>query len=258
MVPPLLDHPILSSRMFYPRRESVVDPFWVKASHGAKLACYRRDVGGDAPVVVFFHGNGEVVSDYVPDFSSLLTELGCGLVFAEYRGYGVSTGRPGLQSLLDDVAAVLDAVDVPDSRLVLYGRSIGSLAAIRGARLRPGAAALVIDSGIFDAAERILVRATPSELGVDAAVLAEAIARELDPLPALAAFRGRTLILHTLGDDLVSVTHARRLFESAREPKRLVVFEGGDHNSIFEENRAEYVRALEDQLQAVRASRRAG
>jgi fermentation-respiration switch protein FrsA (DUF1100 family) len=246
----ILDHPVLSSQMFYPRRDRLEDPFWVETSDGSELACHRHDVGGDAPTVVFFHGNGEVVPDYVPDLPSWLGELGCSSVLAEYRGYGRSTGRPGLQAMVDDVADVLRAIDVPDSRLILFGRSIGSIPAIRGVRLRPGARALVIDSGIFDVWERVTLRVTPDELGVDAEALADAVARELDPVRALAAFRGRSLIMHTRDDDMVDVTHAERLFEASREPKKLLLFDRGDHNSIFEDNRAEYVRALEELIGA--------
>ena len=251
---PCLDHPCLSSRLFYPRRDSIAEPFWVETPDGNRLACHRHEVGQGAPTVVFFHGNGEVVADYLPEFPSLLGRLGCSTVLAEYRGYGRSTGRPGLQTMLQDVAAVLDAIDVPDSKLVLFGRSIGSLAAIRGIRLRPRAAALVIESGIFDAEERVRLRVTPDELGVGADTLADAIARELDPVPALASFRGRSLIMHAQRDDLVDVTHAERLFESAPEPKKLLVFESGDHNSIFEENRVEYVGALEELIRTTRRS----
>ena len=232
--------------MFYPRLEQVADPFWVETSDGSRLACHRHEVGPGSPTVVFFHGNGELVADFVPELPSLLAHLGCSSVLVEYRGFGRSTGRPGLQSLVDDVAAVLSAVDVPDSRLILYGRSLGSIAAVRGVRLRPRAAGLIIDSGIFDVLEGVARRVTPDELGVDAETLATAVARELGPAAALAVFGGRSLILHTRLDDAVDVSHAERLFETSRQPKRLVVFERGDHNSIFEDNRAEYIRALEE------------
>jgi pimeloyl-ACP methyl ester carboxylesterase len=240
----ILDHPILSGRMFYPRPEALEDPFWVETSDGCELACHRHDVGPDAPTVVFFHGNGELVADFVPELPALLGRLGCSSVLVEYRGFGESTGRPGLQTMVDDVAAVLEAIDIPDSRLILFGRSLGSIAAIRGARLRPNAAALVLDSGIFDVGQGIALRVTPGELGVDADALADAVARELDPVRGLSTFRGRTLIMHTRHDDLVEVSHAERLFEKAAEPKRLVIFERGDHDSIFEDNRAAYAEAL--------------
>jgi pimeloyl-ACP methyl ester carboxylesterase len=248
----ILDHPLLSSRMFYPQPGPLADPFWVETPDGSRLACHREEVGPKAPTVVFFHGNGEVVADYVPDLPSLLRRLGCNSFLVEYRGYGRSTGRPGLQTLLEDVDPILNAIDVPDSRLILFGRSLGSLAALRCIRLRPHASALILDSGIFDVGERIAVRVTPDELGVDAEAIAGVIARELDPVPALEKFRGRSLILHTRHDDLVDVTHAERLFENARDPKSLRIFERGDHNSIFEENRTEYTRVVRELVEAVR------
>jgi pimeloyl-ACP methyl ester carboxylesterase len=248
----LLDHPVLASRMFYPRTDAVADPFWVDTPDGNRLACHREQVGDDAPTVVFFHGNGEVVADYVPELPSLLRRIGCNSVLAEYRGYGRSTGQPGLQTMLDDVGAVLDAAAVSDSRLVIFGRSIGSLAAIRAVRLRPQAAALVIESGIFDAWERVNLRVTARERVGPDAQLAETIARELDPVPALTKFGGRTLVMHTRHDDLVEVSHAEKLFEAVAEPKKLLVFERGDHNSIFEANRAAYVGALEELVSTTR------
>jgi pimeloyl-ACP methyl ester carboxylesterase len=251
----LLDHPVLSSRLFYPRRADLADPFWVATPDGSRLACHRDDVGEGAPTVVFFHGNGEVVADYIPELPALLRRLGCNTVLAEYRGYGRSTGTPGLQTMLDDVAAVLDAAAVPDSRLVIFGRSIGSLAAIRGIRLRPHAVALVIESGIFDAWERVNLRVTAGELGVGADALAEVIARELDPVPTLTKFCGRTLIMHTRHDDLVDLNHAETLFETVPDPKKLLVFERGDHNSIFEANRAAYAGALDELLRSSRATK---
>jgi pimeloyl-ACP methyl ester carboxylesterase len=255
MPSPILDHPVLSARMFYPRQASFRDPFWVETADGSKLACHRQALSTDAPTVVYFHGNGEVVADYLPELPMLFSRFGCNSVLVEYRGYGQSTGRSGLQTMVDDVAAVLNAIDVSDSRLILFGRSIGSIAAIRGVRLRPGASALIIDSGIFDVSERVTIRVTPDELGVGADELADAIARELDPVQALENFQGRSLIMHTRHDDLVDVSHAQRLFEKSGEPKRLVIFDRGDHNSIFEENRAEYVQALGEMISATAVPR---
>jgi pimeloyl-ACP methyl ester carboxylesterase len=248
LVDRLLDHPSLSSRMFYPMRVGLADPYWVVTSDGHRLACHRSGARAGAPTILFFHGNGEVVADYVPSLPQLFEGLGCNVVLAEYRGYGMSTGAPGLQTILDDVGAVLDAIDVPDGELVLYGRSLGSLCALRGARLRPAAAALIVDSGIFDPLERVERRVRAREMGVDERALAETVARELDPVPTLKAFRGRTLILHTRDDELVDVSHARGLYRHAPEPKTLLMFERGDHNSIFEDNRDAYVGALKTLL----------
>ncbi len=93
---PILDHPIVSSRYFFPRREFLPDPYWVEAADGSRLACHYQAVHPDAKTVVYFHGNGEVVADYLPSFPEWITRAGCNVLLAEYRGYGMSSGTPAL------------------------------------------------------------------------------------------------------------------------------------------------------------------
>jgi hypothetical protein len=93
--PDWLDHPLISERYFFPRREAVADPFPIEVA-GATLACRRYLVDPQAKTLVHFHGNGEVAADYERGFPELFTRLGCNLLLAEFRGYGGSTGRPQL------------------------------------------------------------------------------------------------------------------------------------------------------------------
>jgi hypothetical protein len=54
--------------MFFPRRAPLDDAFFVTASDGeSKLGCFRATPHPGALTILHFHGNGEVVSDYVPD-----------------------------------------------------------------------------------------------------------------------------------------------------------------------------------------------
>jgi len=53
------------------------------------------------------------------------------------------------------------------------------------------------------------------------------------------------LILHSRNDDLVNVSHAERLYEWANEPKQLLIFERGDHNTVLAVNEEEYFNAVE-------------
>ena len=91
--------------------------------------------------------------------------MGWDLLLAEYRGYGGSTGEPLLGRMLDDVEAVLRAAGPPE-RLVVFGRSVGSLFALEAVARCPGVAGLVLESAIADPLERLLLRVTPRELGV--------------------------------------------------------------------------------------------
>ncbi len=126
----VLDHEMIASRYFYPRPACFSEPYWVEAADGSRLACYFRRAAPDAKTVIYFHGNGEVVSDYLPDFPEWFVNNGYNCLMAEYRGYGMSTGRPALAGMLDDVERVIDSLGVPDRRVVLFGRSIGSLYAL--------------------------------------------------------------------------------------------------------------------------------
>jgi hypothetical protein len=64
----ILDHPVVSSRYFSPRRAPFADPYWILAADGSRLACSYRAVHANATTVVYFHGNREVVADYLPGF----------------------------------------------------------------------------------------------------------------------------------------------------------------------------------------------
>ena len=88
----LLDHHLISERYFFPRAEAPAEPFWVDCADGTRLACAYHETDPAAPTVVHFHGNGEVVADYLDGFPGLIDRMGCNCFFAEFRGYGGSTG----------------------------------------------------------------------------------------------------------------------------------------------------------------------
>src|SRR5262249_14344937 len=144
----ILDHPIVSSRYFFPRRDSISEPYWVEAADGSRLACYRHVVNPDAKTVPYFHGTGEVRAHYLPDFPAWIARAGCNCLLVEYRGYGMSTGHPALAGMLEDVVPILQSLNIPDRKIVLFGRSIGSLYALHGVYRRPQIGGLIIESGV--------------------------------------------------------------------------------------------------------------
>ncbi len=240
----LLDHPIISSRYFFPRQSPPFEVFEVPVEDEV-LACHRHEVAADAPWVVHWHGNGEIVADYLPWWPELMATAGYNSLLAEYRGYGGSSGRPALEAMLGDVERTLAALEVPDDRLVFFGRSVGSIYAVHAAARRPAARGLVLESGIADPLQRVLLRVLPEELGASEEDLADAAAQHLDHRQKLAGWPGPTLVLHTRHDGIVDLDHGQRLHDwAAGEDKRLLVFERGDHNSIFSVNHAAYLQAL--------------
>jgi pimeloyl-ACP methyl ester carboxylesterase len=192
-----------------------------------------------------FHGNGEVVADYVPEMVDDLAALGANVLLAEYRGYGASTGAPSLGAMLDDAEAVFAASGLPAERVVLFGRSLGSLCAIELAARRPDVAGVILESGIADPLD--LLPVPPERLGVSRAALEAATAGLFDHRAKLGRYPGRMLVLHTARDGLIPLSHAERNVAWGGAPpadKELVVFPRGDHNRIFLENRDEYLDRL--------------
>lgn len=257
MTDPFLDHPILSSRYFYPWQNRFADPFFVEGD-GFRLGCRYCRVHDAAPTIIHFHGNGETVADYLGEFEERITGLGANLLLVEYRGYGMSSGAPALAAMLSDVELIVKAAGVPPERIVFFGRSLGSLYALHGAKLYPNAAGLIIESGLADPLERILVRVEPRELGATMEQLRGSVERCLNQRAKIAGFTGRVLIMHTRNDDLVPVSHAERLHAWANQPKVLQVFERGDHNTIQPANLEAYFAAVGACVQSIKESTRHG
>jgi len=196
--------------------------------------------------LVHFHGNGEAIADYVPEMADALACLNLNSFFVEYRGYGKSTGKAQLVSMLGDGEAVLSAVGIPAEKTIVFGRSIGSLYAIELVHRLPKVGGLIIESGIADPAERFLAYADVNTLGCTPDEVRMAANYFFDHQAKLSNYRGPTLIMHTEEDQMVDVSHAERNYQwVGASCKRLLRFVQGDHNSVMAWNQQEYFQAIE-------------
>ncbi len=194
-------------------------------------------------MLLHFHGNGEVVGDWVDTFGDALLAAGLNVCFAEYRGYGNSSGWPALAGMLDDALAIADALEVPAGKLFVYGRSVGSLYALHVASQRPQVG-LIVESGIADVMQRIALRVSPEEIGASEQEFKDAIEALFDHQAKVEACTSNVLVIHAENDHLVSVDHAKSLAAWAGEEGRLVTFERGDHNTIYAYNSQSILREV--------------
>jgi pimeloyl-ACP methyl ester carboxylesterase len=134
---------------------------------------------------------------------------------------------------------------IPGHKVILFGRSIGSLYALHGVSQRPQLGGLIIESGVADLTERFFMRVAPEELGVAEATVIDELRTYFDYTKKLGSFQGQTLILHARHDELLPAQHAEMLHAAAPEPKQLKIFERGGHNDIFYRNQAEYMQLVE-------------
>ncbi len=238
-----LDHPVVSARYFFPRREPLADAFTVECGD-VHLGCSLHAPYPNGKTLVYFHGNGEVVGESVELLAEPFAALGLNTFFAEYRGYGISTGMPALVSMLEDVPCMIRALGLSEEKIVLFGRSVGSIYALHATRHFPNVAGLVIESGIADPLERILLRVEPHELGVTAEELGAEVEKHLNHRDLLESFKGPALFLHSRHDGLIDVRHAEQMHAWSAGSKELVIFERGDHNSILHVNFESYMSHL--------------
>ncbi|MCA9515468.1 MAG: alpha/beta hydrolase [Myxococcales bacterium] len=250
----ILDHPVLSGRLFFPQSEPPPDVTWVDVP-GARLACHHAVHDPAWPTIVHFHGNGEVVADHVPELVDLARAARANLFLAEYRGYGGSTGQPAVATLLSDVPHVIRALGLPPARLIAFGRSLGSLLAIHATAMFSRLGGLVLESAIADPLERLLARVQPWELDATHEAVASAVETVLGHERKVRAYEGQVLVLHARHDDIVDASHAERLYAwSDPDRARLVLLPFGDHNSVMFANRRAYGEALAELVAAVAAA----
>ncbi len=235
----LLNHPLIGGRYSFPQLGQLKDPFWVDCGD-AMLACSYHEIDPQAKTLVHFHGNGEIVDDYLGPFVEQVLSCGCNCLLAEYRGYGLSTGQTELGRMLEDVMATVESLDCKPQSLIFFGRSVGSLFALEAARLYQQAAGLILESGVADVLERLLLRVDPAELGISLPEFTALVNQRFNFQQALAGFQGRLLVMHSQHDGLIELYHGEQLFVWGNEPKRLKVFQSGDHNSILFANFEEY------------------
>jgi len=246
----LLNHRLISERYFFPRQGSFADPFWVDCGD-AQLACSYHEIDPQAKTLVHFHGNGEIVDDWQGDFVSLIQQMGCNCFLAELRGYGQSSGQTQLGKMLDDVLPTIEAIGKPASELIFFGRSVGSIFAIEAAARFPDAAGMVLESGVADVLERLLLRVHPQELGCGAAELTAVVSEHLNHQQKMASYPGPVLVLHTEHDGLVDVSHGQRLYNWAAGKKSMKIFSQGNHNDIMFVNAREYFLLVQDFIRSL-------
>ncbi len=242
-MPNILNHPLISERYFFPRGGNFPNPFWVDCGD-AQLACSYHEIDPAAKTLIHFHGNGEIVDDWQGDFVTLIQQMGCNVFLAELRGYGQSTGEPQLGKMIEDVVPTVEALQKPANELIFFGRSVGSIFAIEAAAKFPQAAGLVLESGVADVLERLLLRVESGELGVTAEELEMVVDQQLNHQRKLSNYPGPVLVMHTQHDGLVDVSHGQRLYDWVPGRKKLKIFPHGNHNDIMYVNAREYFQLL--------------
>ena len=108
----------------------------------AVLRGWTVNADHEGPLIVYFGGNAEEVSIHIDEFAQRQATT----VLVNYRGFGLSEGKPSEQALVADAQTVIEWAKqrFPSRPLVLFGLSLGSgVAALASPAAKPDALILV-------------------------------------------------------------------------------------------------------------------
>ncbi|HOW71846.1 MAG TPA: alpha/beta hydrolase [Phycisphaerae bacterium] len=187
------------------------------------------------PLVVFFHGNAELI-DGQGDLVRAYGRLGCSVLLPEYRGYGQCGGSPSEVGIVQDAVRFLDRAaklpGVDPSRIVLHGRSLGGGVSAQVAVHRPPTA-LVLQSTFTSTIPLAHGYGVPGFLSKHSFRTDRVVADLKAPL----------LIFHGVRDSIIPVAHGRKLRDVA--PGSTYVEYDCDHNDFPGSADEDYWRTIE-------------
>jgi pimeloyl-ACP methyl ester carboxylesterase len=206
---------------------------------------YRTHQYTTAPNLVFFHGNGEIATDY-DNIAPMYQELGINLAVIDYRGYGESTGMPTFSSLIQDVHIIF-----PKFREFLTEKGYGGSISVMGRSLGSGPAlelanhfqnelhCLIIESG-FANTYSLLQR-----LGIPGISLLSDKKELISALPIIRSVKLPLLVIHGEKDFIIPLEEGITLYQNAAsDQKEILIISSAGHNDLLYRGREDYMAAI--------------
>ena len=150
----VFDSPQFNANLFFPRPDRLAPPegsdeIYIEVEPEVKVHVRRYPSSNARLSLLYFHGNGEIASDY-GEISKAFSYLGAEFIVCDYRGYGRSDGQPTLRTVLQDSHKVYESLKKSGkllNRLCVMGRSLGSAPTIELCSHYPEIDCCIIESG---------------------------------------------------------------------------------------------------------------
>lgn len=243
----IFDSTAFNQNLFFPRPDYTSPPgnaeeIYVEVGPEIKVHARKFPSPSAGFSLIYFHGNGEIVSDY-NDLAQVFGAIGGELVAVDYRGYGKSGGFPSLRTVLNDACSIFEYLKknkIVRSDICVMGRSLGSASAIELGVKYPEINCLVVESGYADPiplVERRGLRVdsiTPEENAV------------FNNSQKIKNIKSPLLIMHGKEDMIISYAEAELNFKNAGSKiKELELIDGVGHNDILLAPNNKYFGTLE-------------
>ena len=177
------------------------------------------------PTILYFHGNSGTIARRSDRFEQILAS-GYGMYVPVLRGFPGSEGEPTEEAIIADALEHFDRMDIDDSKIVLYGESLGTGIATAVAISRD-ARALILEAPYTSTADRAqeLYPWLPVKILMKDKYLTKERIKDVDE---------PVLVIHGTEDNVMPVQHGQKVFKLANEPKELSIVEGADHGNLWD------------------------
>jgi fermentation-respiration switch protein FrsA (DUF1100 family) len=199
--------------------EEKIHGWWVEAS------------SPDAPVLLYFHGNGGNVSTNLARVERYHA-VGFSVFLIDYRGYGLSEGRfPSEKRVYEDAETawryLVEQRGVAPEQLYLFGHSLGGAIALELARRQPQIPGLVIEGTFTSMKDMATYKGRYSWLPIN-----WLLTQRFNTLEKVPSLNTPIFFLHGTDDQIVPAYMSEKLYQVAREPKELWLVENARHNDV--------------------------
>lgn len=214
--------------------------YFVEVDDAIRVACGMWVLGKEHPTILYFHGNGEEAGDYEL-IARFFNQIGVNLFIADYRGYGLSNGKPTISNMVKDSHKVFRelkkilAGEGYSSSIFLMGRSLGSIPAMEIAyHYQDELKGLIIESGAANNLKRLwgyLADPEKEKLLTGTFLNKEKIRSVTIP----------TCIIHGEYDHILPVHEGLELYEnSGSVDKDVLIITAADHNDLMMRGQKQY------------------
>ncbi|KAK8526090.1 hypothetical protein V6N13_017156 [Hibiscus sabdariffa] len=218
-----------------------VDVLKLRTRRGNEIAAMYVKNPSASLTVLYSHGNAADIGQMYQTFFELSVHLNVNLLGYDYSGYGQSTGKPSEQDTYADIEAAYKCLDemfgVKQEDTILYGQSVGSGPTLELAIRLPHLRAVVLHSPILSGLR--VMYPVKRTLWFD-------IYKNIDKIPLVDC---PVLVIHGTEDEVVNISHGKRLWELCKEKYEPLWLKGGNHCNL--ELYPEYLRHLRKFISAI-------
>lgn len=206
----------------------------------------------DKPTVLYAHGNGGNMGDWVPVIQ-MFTKRGYGFFAFDYRGYGKSQGSPSEQGLYKDITAASrylhDTQHIGPSQQIALGGSLGSAVVINAATQIPFRA--VIAYACMSSAPAVAehLRDTGTMSWLKYLPLQAVMQQTFNSLSKIEKINSPLILLHGERDHMMPVSMPKALYTKATSPqKTLILIPNAGHGDVIYGGETQLFAHLEPML----------